>query len=186
MELMQHPPRRTSNPSSSQEHGEAASQDGNPHTTSSTPSMTSEDSQTVFLENPSTAADKNADTNSTPRPSLPTRASTLGAHCWICLNDSTEDDAANPPIWRHPCSCNLTAHETCLLDWVADLENPKNHKRNPPPNKILCPQCKSEIKIARPNSYIVAAVRAVDRTLGRLVLPGLGLTILGTVYAGLT
>jgi hypothetical protein len=150
--------------------------------------MTSEDSQTVLLENPSSLREKktNTDANSTPRPSMPSRASTFGAHCWICLNDSTEDDTANPPAWRHPCSCNLTAHETCLLDWVADLENPKNHKRSPPPSKILCPQCKSEIKIARPNSYIVAGVRALDRSLGRLVLPGLGLTIVGTVYAGLT
>jgi RING-variant domain len=150
--------------------------------------MKSEDSQTVLLENPSSSRDQRAtaDDTSTPRPSMPSRASTFGAHCWICLNDSTEDDITNPPIWRHPCSCNLTAHEACLLDWVADLENPKNHKRSPPPSKILCPQCKSEIKIARPNSYIVAAVRAVDRSLGRLVLPGLGLTIVGTLYAGLT
>ena len=150
--------------------------------------MTSEDSQTVLLENLSSSTGKTtANIDLTPsRPSMPTRASTSGAHCWICLNDSTEDDPANLPVWRHPCSCNLTAHETCLLDWVADLENPKNHKRSPPPDKILCPQCKSEIKIARPNSYIVAGVRGLDRTLGRLVLPGLGLTILGTIYAGLT
>jgi hypothetical protein len=171
-----------------QDHGETASQDESPQNDSSAPSMTSEDSQTVLLEKPSSLKDKTTftDADSTPRPSMPTRASTFGAHCWICLNDSTEDDQTNPPVWRHPCSCNLTAHETCLLDWVADLENPKNHKRSPPPSKILCPQCKSEIKIARPNSYIVAGVRALDRTLGRLVLPGLGLTIVGTVYAGLT
>ena len=186
MESLQQPSRRTSNPTSSHDHGEAASQDGSPQAKSSTPSMTSEDSQTVLLESPSSSRDKPINDESTPRPSMPTRASTFGAHCWICLNDSTEDDTANPPVWRHPCSCNLTAHETCLLDWVADLENPKNHKRSPPPSKILCPQCKSEIKIARPNSYIVAAVRALDRNLGRLVLPGLGLTVVGTIYAGLT
>jgi RING-variant domain len=186
MESIQQPS-HTPSPTNSQEHGEAAPQDGSPHNASSTPSMTSEDSQTVLLENPSSREKStNSGADSTPRPSMPTRASTFGSHCWICLNDSTEDDAENPPAWRHPCSCNLTAHETCLLDWVADLENPKNHKRTPPPSKILCPQCKSEIRISRPNSYIVAGVRAIDRTLGRLVLPGLGLTIVGTVYAGLT
>jgi hypothetical protein len=188
MESVQQSGRRTSNPTTSQDHGEAASHDGSPQINSSTPSMTSEDSQTVLLENPSSSTGKTttAEADSTPRPSMPNRTSTLGAHCWICLNDSTEDDPTDPPPWRHPCSCNLTAHETCLLDWVADLENPKNHKRSPPPSKILCPQCKSEIKIARPSSYIVAGVRTLDRTLGRLVLPGLGLTIFGTIYAGLT
>lgn len=150
--------------------------------------MTSEDSQTVLLDNPSSKQQNDqAPADSTPRPSMLPRSSTFGVKkCWICICDSTEDDPLHPPAWRSPCTCNLTAHESCLLDWVADLENPKNRKRNPPPSKILCPQCKSEIKIARPNSYLVSAVRSIDRSLGRLVLPGLGLSIMGTVYAGLS
>lgn len=185
------PSHRTSNPTDrdqSHERDEAASQDGSPQVDSSTPSMTSEDSQTVLLENPTSKQQGDqVPVDSTPRPSMASRSSTFNVKkCWICICDSTEDDPAIQPAWRSPCACNLTAHESCLLDWVADLENPKNRKRNPPPNKILCPQCKSEIKIARPNNYMVAGVRAVDRTLGRLVLPGLGLSILGTVYAGLS
>jgi hypothetical protein len=145
--------------------------------------MTSEDSDTVLLEHTS----KPTESIPTPsaRPAPPTRQSTAGTKkCWICICDSTEDDPAKPPKWRSPCGCNLTAHEDCLLDWVADLENPTNRKRNPPPSKILCPQCKSEIKIARPTNYIVETVRALDRTIGKLVIPGLGLSLFGTIWTG--
>ena len=145
--------------------------------------MTSEDSDTVLLENTSQPTESKP--TSTQRPAPPTRQSTAGTKkCWICICDSTEDDASKPPKWRSPCGCNLTAHEDCLLDWVADLENPTNRKRNPPPSKILCPQCKSEIKIARPKNYVVETVRAVDRTIGRLVIPGLGLSLFGTIWTG--
>lgn len=145
--------------------------------------MTSEDSDTVLLEHTSHPIDSISP--STARPAPPTRQSTAGTKkCWICICDSTEDDISNPPKWRSPCGCNLTAHEACLLDWVADLENPTNRKRNPPPSKILCPQCKSEIKIARPKNYVVEAVRAVDRTIGQLVIPGLGLSLFGTIWTG--
>ena len=67
---------------------------------------------------------------------------------------------------------------------MADLENPKTGKRSPPPSKILCPQCKSEIKIARPRSYVVDGVRVLDRALATLVLPGIGMSLLGTIWAG--
>ena len=165
---------------------ESSSRDAQLPPSSSTPSMTSEDSQTVLLDGPKKESDP-ASAETTSRPSMPSRSSTFGVKkCWICIGDSTEDDPTDPPVWRSPCTCNLTAHEACLLDWVADLENPKNRRRNPPPTKILCPQCKSEIKIARPNNYIVSAVKHLDRGLGRLVLPGLGLSTLGMVYAGLS
>jgi len=100
------------------------------------------------------------------------------------MSDSSEDDPNNPPIWRSPCICSLTAHESCLLDWVADLENPtKNNKRKPRP-QILCPQCKSEIKISRPRNLVVDTYRALDYTAGTLVWPGLGLGLLTSLYAG--
>lgn len=144
--------------------------------------MASEDSDTVLL-NDSSQPQQLASQPSRPPP--PSRSSTLGVKkCWICICDSTEDDPDNPPVWRNPCSCSLTAHESCLLDWVADLENPRNRKRQPSPAKIQCPQCKSEIKVARPKSYVVEGVRAVDRAVGQLVLPGLGFSILGSIWAG--
>jgi hypothetical protein len=66
---------------------------------------------------------------------------------------------------------------------VADLENPKKGTRNAS-SKILCPQCKSEIKISRPTSYVVQATKAVDRVFSNLVLPSLAFSALGTIYAG--
>jgi hypothetical protein len=78
----------------------------------------------------------------------------------------------------------LTAHEACLLDWLADLENPRSRKRNGHNAKMMCPQCKSEIVVSRPRSYIVDGVRLLERVAGRLVLPGMVFTLAGTVWAG--
>ncbi|PGH17800.1 hypothetical protein AJ79_00941 [Helicocarpus griseus UAMH5409] len=103
--------------------------------------------------------------------------------CWICYTDETEDTPLNNE-WRSPCPCALTAHEACLLDWLADLENPASRKRNGRPTKMHCPQCKSEIVISRPRSFVVDLVRAVERLAGRLVLPGMVFTLAGTVWAG--
>ena len=145
---------------------------------SSTPAMSSEDSDTVLLNSPKDQQDGPTSTDDTFRPPPPSRSSTFGIKkCWICICDSTEDDPNNPPVWRAPCTCNLTAHETCLLDWVADLENPKKGSRQAT-NKILCPQCKSEIKISRPTSYIVEGTRAIDRVVSNCVWPGLSMGLL--------
>ncbi|OJD25839.1 hypothetical protein ACJ73_02791 [Blastomyces percursus] len=103
--------------------------------------------------------------------------------CWICYADETEDTPLNAE-WRSPCPCALTAHEACLLDWLADLENPNSRKRNGRPTKMLCPQCKSEIVISRPRSFVVELVRSIERLAGRLVLPGMVFTLAGTVWAG--
>ncbi|KAL2868302.1 RING finger domain protein [Aspergillus lucknowensis] len=103
--------------------------------------------------------------------------------CWICYTDETEDTPLNSE-WRSPCPCALTAHEACLLDWLADLENPRARKRNGRNAKMVCPQCKTEIIVTRPRSYIVDIVRLVERVAGRLVLPGMVFTLAGTVWAG--
>ena len=70
-----------------------------------------------------------------------------------------------------------------MLDWVADLEAP-NRKRGGPPSKIQCPQCKGEIIVARPRSYVVDGVRAVEHATGRLVVPVILVTLAGTVITG--
>ncbi|RAL15555.1 RING finger domain protein [Aspergillus homomorphus CBS 101889] len=103
--------------------------------------------------------------------------------CWICYADETEDTPLNSE-WRSPCPCALTAHEACLLDWLADLENPRSRKRNGTNAKMVCPQCKTEIVVSRPRSYIVDLVRLFERVAGRLVLPGMVFTLAGTVWAG--
>ena len=112
-----------------------------------------------------------------------TAASSTSKTCWICYSDSTEDDEKTAGTWRTPCPCALTAHESCLLDWVADLENPKNRKGSRT-DKIKCPQCKSEIKIARPKSYVVDSIKALDRLLSKLTFPGVAATFMGTLWAG--
>jgi RING-variant domain len=175
----QQSPGNTSPSSQRQPQAETSSQDE-----STAPSMTSEDSQTVLLDNPTSSNEGKPTQTSQRRPSTPSRSSTLGIKkCWICICDSTEDDPIHPPRWRSPCTCNLTAHEACLLDWVADLESPKN-RRGGPSKKIQCPQCKSEIKIARPKSLVLEGVRAWDRLTGTLTLPGMAGVLGGTIFAG--
>lgn len=149
--------------------------------------MISEDSQTVLLDNPiSKTKDENStDTSQPRRPPAPSRSSTLSIRkCWICICDSTEDDPTHPPQWRSPCTCNLTAHEACLLDWVADLENPRSRRGGGPPKKIQCPQCKCEIKIARPRSLVLSGVKAWERLTGTLTLPGMAGVLGTTIWAG--
>ncbi|KAI9714073.1 MAG: hypothetical protein M1812_006520 [Candelaria pacifica] len=156
---------------------------------SHTPSTTSEDSQTVLLNNPSpTASTSQSPINQQRQPITPKASSTNSESeeprkCWICLTDETEDTPLSSE-WRSPCPCALTAHEACLLDWIADLEAPTSRKRTSTPAKILCPQCKSEITVARPRSFVIECVRALERISGRLILPGVGLVVSGCVYAG--
>lgn len=71
-----------------------------------------------------------------------------------------------------------------MLDWLADLENPRSRKRNDSTSKMVCPQCKTEIVVTRPRSYIVDILRLVERIAGRMVLPGMVFTVAGTVWAG--
>ncbi|EER44980.1 RING finger domain-containing protein [Histoplasma capsulatum H143] len=58
--------------------------------------------------------------------------------CWICYTDETEDTPLNTE-WRSPCPCALTAHEACLLDWLADLENPTLENATDIPPKCSVP-----------------------------------------------
>ncbi|KAJ5792856.1 uncharacterized protein N7503_008834 [Penicillium pulvis] len=143
----------------------------------------SEDTETVFLN-------KAASTPSALENATQVTDKATGRHtdieeprkCWICYTDETEDSPLNLE-WRSPCPCALTAHEACLLDWLADLENPRSRRRNGDA-KMQCPQCKSEIVVTRPRSYIVDSLRMMERVAGRLVLPGMVFTVAGTVWAG--
>lgn len=124
------------------------------------------------------------------RPPTLSRASTSALEkCWICLSTKDEDPPSppNPPTaWRHPCSCTLQAHESCLLDWIADQESPRSRsgRSGSSPDKIFCPQCRSEIKVERPVDHLVQLCRRIDRSYSRLVLPGLATSLTGTILAG--
>jgi len=97
--------------------------------------------------------------------------------CWICFEDETDDTPQSSP-WRSPCPCALTAHEACLLDWIADKEAPTSTRTTVAPVKIECPQCKAEIHLARPRSRVVEMVGALEKESRKLILPGIarGLT----------
>ncbi|QDS75379.1 hypothetical protein FKW77_002589 [Venturia effusa] len=150
-------------------------------------SAVSEDSQTVLL-NPSsskiTTSDQEelGDTQTLQQQQQQTAAedSWEPNRCWICFSDETEDTPSSSE-WRRPCPCALTAHETCLLDWIADMEAPNSRRQKSLNDKIQCPQCKSQIVLARPKRYIVDAVRHLELWTGKLVLPGV-LTIGATSF----
>ncbi|KAF1920708.1 hypothetical protein BDU57DRAFT_509126 [Ampelomyces quisqualis] len=106
--------------------------------------------------------------------------------CWICFNDETEDDETTS-AWRSPCTCSLVAHETCLLDWIADMEAPNPRRRaGTRAATIQCPQCKVEIRVARPRSYVVDAVRLCERLTGSLLLPGCAVVTGTALWSTLT
>lgn len=134
------------------------------------------DSQTLLLNSPPKQA---AAPLAAPQAETPSQSdSNTSAEedeprkCWICFNDETEDDETTSE-WRSPCTCSLVAHEKCLLDWIADMEAPSSNRRaGTRAAKIQCPQCKSDIKIVRPRSYVVDVVRVLERLTSTLLLPG--------------
>ena len=150
-----------------------ASQSQRPSSPVRARSATSEDSQTLYV------GDKQDEQQE--KQSQVDQASTSAQveiddpnvkKCWICFADSTEDTPETSP-WRDPCPCALVAHEECLLDWIADMEAPnKSRSRSIGAPQIQCPQCKSEIKLARPKNYVVDAVRGIERIGARAVTPG--------------
>ncbi|KAL8764287.1 MAG: hypothetical protein Q9194_007111 [Teloschistes cf. exilis] len=146
-----------------------------PHQGRSSPSHSthSEDSQTVVLKTP-TRERSPSERKETPKQAKQ-QPQTLPADeprkCWICFSDETEDSHLSSE-WRSPCPCALTAHEACLLDWVADREAPQQNG-SAGPQKIECPQCKSEIRIARPRSGLIAAHRSAEEAVRRIFWPGI-------------
>lgn len=150
-----------------------------------TRSVNSEDSQVVILDHNDSTSLGEQQTQQTEQTPLPKRASPSAddpdsdvKKCWICFSDSTEDTPETSP-WRDPCPCALVAHEECLLDWIADSENTKNSRnRSFAPPQITCPQCKSEIKLARPRNYIVDVTKGLERLGSRVVWPG-AISLLG-------
>jgi hypothetical protein len=156
-----------------------------------TRSVNSEDSQVVILDHPESAAPADEQpqlSQQAPllKPALPSADDPDSdiKKCWICFSDSNEDTPETSP-WRDPCPCALVAHEECLLDWIADAENTKNTRnRSFGPPQITCPQCKSEIKLARPRNYIVDVTRGLERLGSRLVWPGALSLLSGLIIQG--
>ncbi|KAK5133405.1 hypothetical protein LTR08_007744 [Meristemomyces frigidus] len=166
--------------------GEVAGQAQTPASPVRTRSATSEDSQTLFLnsaqEEPQQSQDQQQSSVPPPRHYQNNDDDPNIKKCWICFSDATEDTPETSP-WRDPCPCALVAHEECLLDWIADMESPKNSRNRPIGGpKIECPQCKSEIKLARPRNYVVDAVRGLERISAKAVTPGAVMVLSGLLY----
>ncbi|EMC92967.1 hypothetical protein BAUCODRAFT_37878 [Baudoinia panamericana UAMH 10762] len=143
------------------------------------------DPQTLFTKGQQTEQTEQEEEQSPPvqqvRPSNPDDDPSI-KKCWICFSDSTEDTPETSP-WRDPCPCALVAHEECLLDWIADTEAPKNRRNQSiAAPKIECPQCKAEIKLARPKDYVVEVVRALERLGTQAVTPGALTVLSGSLY----
>jgi hypothetical protein len=187
----QHPAsqRRSAPPTESSSSSSSSQQAQTPPRTNSF-SAQSVDSQTLFLNSPprETAQPVTEEPRQAPQATSTTQQEEDDEprKCWICFNDETEDDETTSE-WRSPCSCSLVAHEQCLLDWIADMEAPNNRRRaGTRAAKIQCPQCKAEIKIARPRSYVVDAVRMGERLTGTLLLPGFAIITGTALYSTLT
>ncbi|KAK6436651.1 hypothetical protein LTR95_007153 [Oleoguttula sp. CCFEE 5521] len=149
-----------------------------------TRSATSEDSDTLWLHDPPTdapASEQQKPTQAAKPPIVESKPikDEIENKCWICFSDSSEDTPETSP-WRDPCPCALVAHEECLLDWIADMESPKNTRKK---GEILCPQCKSEIKLARPTDIVVDAARGIERMSERLILPGAAVIVTKMVHS---
>lgn len=155
-----------------------------PHTATSHDRSRSEDSQTIFVNNVDEEQSEQAEQEQqqSQHPLPPPLVDDDIQKCWICFSDSTEDTPESSP-WRDPCPCALVAHEDCLLDWIADAEDPANPRnagvRAP---KIECPQCKAEIKLARPRDYLVDVVRGVERASSKVVTPAALTVLSGAIY----
>lgn len=147
-------------------------------------SSTSVDSQTVLLDHPEIdqsqflTLSEQQESASSPSP-YHQKVDDDTRKCWICFEDETED-TPQTSRWISPCPCALTAHEACLLDWIADMERPSASRATPNQAQIRCPQCKSEIHLSRPRNQIVELVSVIERIKDKLLLP----TVLGGLGYG--
>ncbi|KAF7188735.1 E3 ubiquitin-protein ligase MARCHF5 [Pseudocercospora fuligena] len=157
----------------------------------------SEDSQTIFVheQNDDEEHEEQEQKEQTDEASTQVQAATSPSpynpaddpsikKCWICFSDETEDTPETSP-WRDPCPCALVAHEECLLDWIADMEAPNTRDRRAgiTAPKIECPQCKSEITLARPHDIIVEAVRGLERIGSKFIIPASGSALFAALHS---
>jgi hypothetical protein len=78
----------------------------------------------VHSESSGTSSDSSSSDSSTILASRPPPVThmTSERRCWICFGDSSDSQGK----WVKPCQCSLEAHQSCLLDWIAE-----NQKASP-------------------------------------------------------
>ena len=171
MESLPHPPSQRRQ-SLAQENEERSQRDTTNQSGDDQPQSTASNGQSPFLPNEQSTSESYtgdfpvAQSSDTTRPGERSEP----RKCWICFSDETEDPPHSSP-WRAPCTCALTAHESCLLDWIADMEAPDQSRSVGSTREIRCPQCKSEIHLSRPRSIVVDAVGVFEKIQGKLFLP---------------
>ncbi|KAK0641508.1 hypothetical protein B0T16DRAFT_496201 [Cercophora newfieldiana] len=84
--------------------------------------------------------------------------------CFICLQ--TDTDAPNGP-WVNACPCSLEAHETCMLQWIAEMESTPRTSANSQ-SGLRCPACRARILVDEPKDAVVTFYHAFQRTYGRV------------------
>jgi hypothetical protein len=62
------------------------------------------------------------------------------------------------------------------------MEAPNSRRSTGGKAKITCPQCKYELQLSRPRSYVVDVVRLLERLSNKAVIPGLGFAVAYGVY----
>lgn len=102
--------------------------------------------------------------------------------CFICFEtaDETPDQT-----WVTPCPCTLDAHESCMLQWIAETESSGGARK-----KLRCPACNSRIRVTEPWDPIVALGDRYSKVYGRasyFVLASTLMTmgVVGSGYYGL-
>ncbi|KAG1187669.1 hypothetical protein G6F36_005245 [Rhizopus arrhizus] len=127
----------------------------------------------VHSESSGTSSDSSSSDSSTILASRPPPVThmTSERRCWICFGDSSDSQGK----WVKPCQCSLEAHQSCLLDWIAE-----NQKASPT-KTVRCPQCSASYHLAQRNSIVLALFTLVD-SLVRTTAPyvtvlGLGCSI---------
>ncbi|KPM44818.1 hypothetical protein AK830_g1750 [Neonectria ditissima] len=86
------------------------------------------------------------------------RSAEAPRRCFICLTDEEPSDP--PSSWVDPCPCTLEAHQDCMLSWVTDCE-----RSNKP---LLCPVCKSKIRLEGPWDPVVALTDVISSKFTRV------------------
>ena len=64
-----------------------------------------------------------SDSSTILAPRQPTRT-VDDRRCWICFGDSSDSQGQ----WIKPCQCSLEAHQSCLLDWIAENQKATPNK----------------------------------------------------------
>jgi hypothetical protein len=66
-----------------------------------------------------------SDSSTILAPRQPQRTIVEERRCWICFGDSSDSQGQ----WVKPCKCSLEAHQTCLLDWIAENQKDSPMKK---------------------------------------------------------